>query len=267
MLADHFNAIEDVLLAQGKVAAKAGHPNLIGGPKEWFVRDFLNDHLPSSVRIGQGEIIDSHSRSNLSSLTKNQIDIVLYSQNFPKIAYSKYDSAFLRESIISTVEIKSKISKQKLKESCQASINLKNNEFIQEPHPQRFSEPVGKIVDLGLSTISSYVVAFDVGYRFPTVASWLPKLNSELKTSPENLIDMIIILGKGTVWRLKSFPQLGQKLQRQHPNAIWAYIEQKDKNLLLLFLHMLSHITSTSHMQFDPLAYAQNVPFRNVVLL
>ena len=103
MLEGHLNAIEDVLLAQGKVAAKAGHPNLIGGPKEWFIRDFLNVHLPATVKIGQGEIIDSHSKANSSSSTKNQIDIVLYSHNFPKIAYSKFDSAFLKESVVSTI--------------------------------------------------------------------------------------------------------------------------------------------------------------------
>ena len=92
-------------------------------------------------------------------------------------------------------------------------------------------------------------------------------MSSELKASPETLIDMMVILGKGTAWRLASFPQLGGKLQRKNPNAIWGYIEQKDKNLLLLFLHMLSHMTHTSHMPFDPLAYAKNVAFKNVVIL
>jgi hypothetical protein len=267
MLAHHLNAIEDVLLAQGKVAAKAGHPNLIGGPKEWFIRDFLNDHLPATVKIGQGEIIDSHSKVNSSSSTQNQIDIVLYNHNFPKIAYSKFDSAFLKESVVTTIEIKSKIDKGKLRESCKASINLKNRKYDQEPDPNRKYEPVGQMINMNLPIVTSYVVAYDAVSQFSTVANWLPKLNSELKVMPEDLIDMMIVLGKGTVWRLKSFPQLGQRLQQQHPSAAWAYIEQEDKNLLLLFLHMLSHMASTSHIPFDSLAYAKNIPFRNIVLL
>lgn len=267
MLEGHLNSIEEVLLAQGKVAAKAGHPNLIGGPKEWFIRDFLNDHLPATVKIGQGEIIDSHSKVNLDSSTKNQIDIVLYSHNFPKIAYSKFDNAFLKESVVSTIEIKSKIDKGKLKEACKASINLKNREYIQALDPRRPYEPVGQMINLNLPIVSSYVVAYDVVSQFPTAAKWLPKLSSELKTSPENLLDMMVILGQGTIWRLASFPQFGEKLQRQHPDAIWAYIEQKDKNLLLLFLHMLSHLTSTSRRPFDVLGYAKNVTFKSAVIL
>jgi hypothetical protein len=62
MLASHLNAIEAVLIAQGKVASNARHPNLIGGPKEWFIRNFLAAHLPSTVRIGQGEIINAQSK-------------------------------------------------------------------------------------------------------------------------------------------------------------------------------------------------------------
>jgi hypothetical protein len=224
MLEGHLNAIEAVLLAQGKVAAKAGHPNLIGGPKEWFIRDFLNDHLPATVKIGQGEIIDSHSKASSNSSIKNQIDVVLYSHNFPKIAYSKFDSAFLKESVVSTIEIKSKIDKGKLKEACKASINLKNREYIQASDPRRPYEPVGQMINLNLPVVSSYVVAYDVASRFSTAAKWLPNLSSELKKSPENLLDMMVILGRGTVWRLASFPQLGEKLQHQHPDAIWAYI-------------------------------------------
>lgn len=267
MLEEHLNAIEKVLLAQGIVASNAGHPNLIGGPKEWFIRDFLNDHLPSTVKVGQGEIINSHSEPSANLLSKNQIDIVLYRHNFPKIAYSRNDSAFLRESIISTIEVKSKIGKGEFKKACKASHNLKNREYIQHPNPKRPYDPVGLIIDLTLPPVYSYVVAFDTSTRLSTMAKWLPALTADLKTSPDMLIDMMIVLGKGTIWRLASFPQLGRALQNKYPRAIWAYLEQDDKNLLLLFLHMLSHMTSTSQIPIDILGYAKNVMFKNITVL
>ncbi len=61
MLRSHLNAIEAVLLAESRAAANAGHPNLRGGPREWFIENFLSTHLPSSLEIGQGEIIDAGS--------------------------------------------------------------------------------------------------------------------------------------------------------------------------------------------------------------
>jgi len=62
MILSHTNAIEKVLIAQSRAAQHAGHPNLRGGPREWFIHDFLEDHLPSRLEIGQGEIIDEDSR-------------------------------------------------------------------------------------------------------------------------------------------------------------------------------------------------------------
>ena len=49
MLENHTNAIEKVLLAQSLAARNAGHPNLRGGPREWFIRDFLENHLGAAL--------------------------------------------------------------------------------------------------------------------------------------------------------------------------------------------------------------------------
>ncbi len=66
MILSHTNAIEKVLLAQSIAANTAGHPNLRGGPREWFIRDFLENHLPSTLQLGQGEIIDEDSKPHPS---------------------------------------------------------------------------------------------------------------------------------------------------------------------------------------------------------
>ena len=63
MIESHLNAIESLLLAQGRIASNAGNPNLIGGPREWFVKNFLIEHLPETIRVGQGEIIRTYART------------------------------------------------------------------------------------------------------------------------------------------------------------------------------------------------------------
>jgi hypothetical protein len=87
MLKSHINAIESVLLSQSKTASHAGHPNLRGGPREWFIRDFLSAHLPAVLQIGQGEIIDHDSTPNpRPDEYRPQVDIVLYRKDLPIIS-------------------------------------------------------------------------------------------------------------------------------------------------------------------------------------
>jgi len=88
------------------------------------------------------------------------------------------------------------------------------------------------------------------------VADWFKKLNKELKTTPDNLIDMMIILGKGTFWRIDSFPPLENQLKNK---GTWAYLEQENNNLLLLFLHMVSHMSGGILLD-----YVNNVSLKSI---
>jgi len=261
MIESHLNAIENVLLAQGRIASNAGHPDLIGSPREWFIRNFLVELLPETVRVGQGEIINSRSQPRLK---RNQTDIVLYRRDFPKITYSPNNNAFLRESVIATIEVKSTINLEKFKKACQASINQKNRQYTQEPDPKRSYQPIGVIEDLRLPPIATYVVSYDGPSRLSTAANWLPNVNRELNTNPDKIIDMMIILGKGTIWRLDSFPPLGKQLKSEHPKGTWAFLEQDNKNLLLLFLHMLYLMSSIGNTILE---YVRNVPLKNIKIL
>jgi hypothetical protein len=122
MLESHLNAIENVLQAQACISSNAGHPDLIGSPREWFVKNFLIDHLPETVKVGQGEIINSRSQPKSK---RNQIDVILYRHDYPKISYSQNNNAFLRESVIATIEVKSIINLGEFRKACNASINHK----------------------------------------------------------------------------------------------------------------------------------------------
>lgn len=258
MLENHLNAIEELLIAQGEIASNAGHPNLIGNPREWFIKNFLADHLPETVRIGQGEIINPKS---VPKESRHQSDIVLYRRDFPVISYSQDNSAFLRESVIATIEVKSTINLGEFRKACKASIRHKTRKYTQGFNPNRPLDPVGDIIDLKSPLITTYVVAYDGPAKISTAANWFSTLNQEFDTTPDELIDVVVILGKGTIWRLESFPPFGRQLKKLNSEAKWGCVEQTDKNILILFLHILFRISPIGNTAVE---YAKNVPFSNV---
>lgn len=256
MIESHINAIEKILIAQSFAARNAGHPNLRGGPREWFIRDFLQAHLPSTLEIGQGEIIDVNSVPNPSrGQYRPQVDVVIYRRDLPKISYSKTDYAYLAEGVMSTIESKSVITNEELKNANIAAV--KNNALTRSSSPVM---TIGKQHD----RIYQYVLAFDGPANMATVTGWLIAQLQENNWTPNQMVDMIIVLGKGVVWKLSAFPEL------QIPNTTstnyWAYIDQPEKNLLTLFIHMLTWAAATSSPP-NTLSYVSKVGFTNIHLI
>ena len=239
MLVSYLNAIEKVLLAKSDIAKKAGHPNLRGGPREWFIEEFLVNHLPTSWEIGQGEII---SRESIPSPSiddyRNQNDLVIYRRDFPKISYSPKEKGYLIEGVVATLEIKSVLTKEALKKACESSWNCKSQiSEVAAGLGLRANDNIRPIWKP--SNILSYVVAYDGPKNISTVANWLPKIKGEIGIESEFLIDMIVVLGKGIVWRSGVFP--AYKIPSVDDDAdVWAYIEQGERNIYTLFAHLLT---------------------------
>lgn len=230
MLISHLNAIEHVLLAQSIAAQNAGHPNLRGGPREWFVHDFLQSHLPTILEIGQGEIIDENSVANPPKGSyRNQVDLVIYRRDLPKIIYSPNNAAFLAEGVKATIECKSGLTKSDLLRACKAS---------------KVHKSLIRSTQIREDKIISYVVAYDCATDHPSVAGWLPDIEKELGSSADELVDMIIILGKGIIWRISSFPDF--PIDTASCDSKWVFVEQNSNNLYTMFTHMLSWVTFVS---------------------
>ncbi|MBB6246225.1 DUF6602 domain-containing protein [Rhodanobacter sp. A1T4] len=67
------DAKENALIAISRIPANSGHSLHKGTPREAFIREFLQSHLPENVAIGTGEIIDASSQPRAQ---RNQFDIV-----------------------------------------------------------------------------------------------------------------------------------------------------------------------------------------------
>jgi hypothetical protein len=251
MIVSHLNAIEKVLIAQSEIAKNAGHPNLRGGPREWFIQEYLENHLPTILEMGQGEIIDEDSKPNIDQENyRPQVDLVIYRRDIPKIVYSKNNVAFLAEGVKATIEVKSKLTLKDLDQACTAS---------------KIHKALNRSTSGGQKAIISYVVAYDGPQQMKTVANWLCELVPKRSATPDELVEMIIVLGKGIVWRINAFEEFDLK-KPIPPDKHWAYFDSKDNNLYAMFTHMLTWVSSGSQAP-DVSGYASHVYFQKVKII
>lgn len=255
MLLSHMTAIETILLAQSLAAKNAGHPNIRGGPREWFLRDFLSNHLPSTLEIGQGEIIDYNSvPSPAKGDYRNQVDIVIYRKGLPKLSYSETDKAYLIEGVVASIEIKSDLTKSEFGKSCFASKNNKSLTQLEivNTYPKRTRR-----------NLFTYVVAFNGPTNMQTVSGWIPELLASTSNpiDAEDLIDFVVVLGKGVLWNLEAFPEF---LLPSNPNGKqWAFVEQENQNLFTMFVHMMTWLSDNT-LSHSLVQYASNASYQNI---
>src|SRR5713226_2387430 len=164
LLRDHMDKVEKLLKDQFEISANSGHPIHKGTPREAFIKEFLEKHLSERVGIGTGEIIDAHSQSKAP---KNQVDIVLYRRDYPKIEYGGNICGFLAESVIATISIKSTLKKEHIEEAVQTAYTTKthNRRFFSPAEINTTTTPIPKIL--------SYVLAYKGPAKMKTVCSWL----------------------------------------------------------------------------------------------
>jgi len=257
LLQAHLRAVEDVLLAQSRIPANAGHPLHKGTPRENFLKSFLIDHLSERVAVGQGEILDARTKK---SDPRHQNDIIIYRRNFPRITFDHSISAYLAESVVATIEVKSTLSKEELVKAVRAAHDIKQLE--RHDH---------NVVSVGYRppSILSYVVAYDGPASMETVTGWLNPIHQELQLSypsisfqnrlaiPSPSLDGIFVLGKGCVLFANSpfiFPAVEQVFQ-QIANVNWFFADTLTDNLMLLFLLLTNATTNIAETYLDPFAY------------
>ncbi len=242
MLKAHMDAVENTLLATSKIPANSGHVLHKGTPRESFIRQFLETHLSERVAIGSGEIIDCHSQPNPpQTMQRNQFDIVVYSRDFPRLDIGGGISAFLAESVVATIEVKSEIDATGLKAAINAAKtakSLKRNNMT--------TLFTGHLPP----SVLNYVVAFEGPVNMNTIYGWIQPLHTELNiptrilstvneerySTPSPSLDGIFVLGKGfIVFDNKPLGFINSEMRNKMPNACWNVVDTMSGNLLFLF--------------------------------
>lgn len=161
MLKSHMNAVEQHLLSISKIPANSGYSLHKGTPREAFIKEYLEGHLPSNVAIGTGEIIDANSKPGQR---RNQYDIVVYKRSYPKLDFGGGISGFLVESVVATIEVKSNLTQPEFGNASLAAFNAKS---LTPNTVSSFS--TGYIPP----AILNYVVAYDGPASMATVHGWV----------------------------------------------------------------------------------------------
>jgi hypothetical protein len=154
---------------------------------------------------------------------------------------------------MATIEIKSMLTKEEVKTACQASLAHKRLQRGLPMHAMGGGWRPQHII--------SYLVAFDSRASIATVAGWFTQMPQLLNVPPTLLPEMLVVLGKGLVWRIDVFPDV--PLQTATAGRTWAYVQQCDQNLFTLFVHMLSWMGWTTAPP-NVMGYTQSLALNNV---
>lgn len=93
---------------------------ILGTIREAVIGDILHKFLPRSVEIGSGQVVDV-----LGKLS-NQIDIVIAENTAPAFRFDGGMSAFLYETVLATIEVKSMLYRDKLHDALDNSKSVKD---------------------------------------------------------------------------------------------------------------------------------------------
>ena len=262
MIQSHLAAIEQTIIALFKIQDNAGHSIHKGTPRELFIKNFLEKHLGSTASFGTGEIIDKNSKPKES---RNQHDIIIYRNEFPKLDFQGGITAFLAESVIATIEVKSKLTQAELKKAFISAVKCKKME-------RNFFEGINNWHSP--SKILNYVVAYDGPQNMRTVYGWIKSLESTLNIKYQEMpatqdkrvnisspgIDGIFILGKGFI-HFDNFMicNVDPKNRQENQWMKWIFADLEIGNLLLLFLNLAQIICSFPQKTIQLVPYMKKI--------
>ncbi len=262
-------AREGVLLASSKVAANTGHSLHKGTPREIFIREFLESHLAETVAIGTGEVIDSESMPNPPpTRQRNQYDIIIYKKNYPKLAIGGGISAFLCESVVATIEVKSTLTKDELQSSARAARAAK---LLKPSRVEAFRTGYHP------PSILNYVVAYDGPASMKTVAGWLqdadayagvpghPDLSGADRTQKASpSLDGVFVMGKGfMLYGNSPLSILSVDDRKRASNLKWEFADCEVGSLFLLFVTLSQVVSGHSATWLDAGPYLSGFSVQN----
>jgi hypothetical protein len=191
-----FRRIAKALAAQAEVAGGTGHSSTTGRIRETLVKQFLDPHLPRTLEVRSGIIIDS--KGNRSK----QQDCVIVDTRLPLIDVgSDTDCLLIAESVVATIEVKSYLGTPELTESLESvaltKSLIRNGEQLYHKGPAEIRVPKPH-------PILGYIFAYD-GLNLNTVSQGVTNFAHERKDGgivPE----VICILQKGVLLRSQLMP-------------------------------------------------------------
>lgn len=175
------NAIE-----QSNACKNIKHTAIKGQLREIFIRELLQPFLPRNVEIGTGKVISSDNKESL------QQDIILYDKRIlPPILFESL-GFFPVESVISTIEVKSKLTSTQLKQAHKNATSLLKLKHL----PVEYDELNRPIFRPGsIKWTNPYLFAFDSDLS----ERWKTEVDryDEILKGKDPSIRMLCVVNKG----------------------------------------------------------------------
>jgi hypothetical protein len=235
----------------------ADHAGTIGESREFFVREILSRFLPKSVRVGTGQIVDSNNQ-----LSK-QIDVVISRPEFPVLTSMALSDVFFVESVIATIEVKSKLDKKTLWEALDNSRSVKRHRLLErEDGENSFRDLMRRFKQLPATYIFGYT-----GYRNrlsdlkKAICDWIETEDASLAELP----NVIVTQGCVVMTNLRGAVTFNSGMLRRSLGHDCIFVARRDKEALTwLLAHLLGSIGGIySGGPYAHLRYVWGVDYAN----
>ena len=230
ILYDYFNSTAEVLLSQYNRSSLQNASTNLGRNRELFCSEFLSKVLPTKLSVKSGEIWDSSNNKT------GQLDLIITRDDAPSLHIGS-DDIYLAEGVFCVIEIKSNLTREKLKESGLGLLKVKNLNLTKGP-----SITTGKALYRPLRIVFAY-----------TGATWETIENEIMINHWENLFDLICILDRGVLVRTGN-------LIEGADNHKFVLYTKKAASLGFLFLYLVTYSSSFlgRGLNFAPYFYPLN---------
>lgn len=229
----HFQNMTQLLDSVRQLTSTIRSSKSKGDDRELFIREFLETHLPSRLRIGHGEIVDSSGR------VSGEVDAVIYRDDIPRLHMGGTD-VFLCEGVLAAMEIKSDLTKEELERS------LENLERI-----KALEKRIKPLMYLGKprSDIIAYLFAFDGMGREAILRHMQDWYSRRPAGSTKPIFDVVCVLRKCVIIRND-----GVVFKKESEQDVLSMDLTQD-NLFVLFVHMLHSQAAFQIVNYDYSGY------------
>lgn len=220
------NEIESLKAAYKNVSIVGSAPD-VGELRQVFIKNILQNMLPSTVEICSGVLFDAADNQS------NQQDIIIYRRDMPKLSFGEGPQLLFVEGALATIEVKSKIDEQEFN---RAMANIQSVKSLQ------INRKMGMSWGPPPKEIKSYVFSYD-SVELSTFGTYIDRHVQETEFS--HLVDFITVLDKFNVYRNDGtvFHKEGESVFRFDTASRWT--------ILGFFIHLIANISGFSLFQID----------------
>ena len=238
--------------------------------REAFIREFLSENISEFWGVGTREIFSRESRDREA---RNQVDVVIHNKRYPIFPLAAGIDLFFVETVSSFIEIKSRLTKDDVKQAAVAAKRIKD---LTDFESQQFN-PTGMVKT---PRPYAFIFAYEGPAKIETVLRWMREISAECDygldqlgvCNPEDraffdhkFIDGIFVLGKGfvVVDALPFESKVGRAIQmglEVPPSEIWIHGSERELEILWILISTVNEKLLRSNFEME--GYLGMVQFR-----